>query len=177
MNSLGAICTERQEYDEAIAWFEKSIRFNPKFANPYYGRAHALVGMGKPEAALASIEELFQKAERQDARSESVFRAARDSYEETAKVIAKINKEKADKTLEVYEEHVEDLSGFPVKEERRDLAAMIAGQTQMAWKKNRDHHVIAIRPAYPEPLWQHIKAHELTHIALEAEARALGRNK
>jgi len=177
MNSLGAICTEQKKYEDAIAWFEKSIRSNPKFANAYYGRAHALVGMAKPEAALASIEELFQKAERQDARSESVFRAARETYWETAKAIAKINKEKAAKALEVYEEHVEDLSGFPVKEERHDLAAMIAGQTQMAWKKNRDHHVLAIRPVYPEPLWQHVKAHELTHIALEAEARALGRNK
>ncbi len=177
MNSLGAMCTERHNYEDAIAWFEKSIRLNPKFANPYFGRAHALVGMGKPEAALASIEELFQKAERQDARSESVFRAARESYQETARVIAKINKEKADKALEVYQEHIEDLSGFPVKEDRRDLAAMIAGQTQMAWKKNRDHHLLLMRPGYPEPLWQHIKAHELTHIALEAEARALGRNK
>jgi len=177
MNSLGAICTERQKYEDAIAWFERSIRSNPKFANAYYGRAHALVGMGKPEAALASIEELFQKAEQQDARSQPVFRAARDTYWETAKVIPRINKEKADKALEVYEEHIEDLSGLPVKEERHDLAAMIAGQTQMAWKKNRDHHLIAIRPVYPEPLWQHIKAHELTHIALEAEARALGRNK
>ena len=177
MNSLGAICTERQKYEDAIAWFERSIRSNPKFANAYYGRAHALVGMGKPEAALASIEELFQNAERQDARSDSVFRAARESYWETAKVIAKIKKEKADKALEVYEEHIEDLSGLPVKEERHDLAGMIAGQTQMAWKKDRDYHLITIRPVYPEPLWQHIKAHELTHIALEAEARALGRNK
>jgi len=41
-----------------------------------------------------------------------------------------------------------------VKEERHDLEAMIAGQTQMAWKKNRDYHLIAIRPVYPEPLWQ-----------------------
>lgn len=177
LNSLGAICTERHEYEDAIAWFEKSIRFNPKFANPYFGRAHALIGIGKPEAALASIEELFQKAERQDIRSESVFRGARESYWETAKVFAKINKENADKALVVYQEHIEDLSGFPVREERQDLAAMIAGQTQMAWKKNRDHHLMLIRRAYPEPLWQHIKAHELTHIALEAEARALGRNK
>lgn len=133
--------------------------------------------MGKPEAALASIEELFRKAERQDARSDSVFRAARESYWETARVIAGINKEKAENALEVYEEHIEDISGFPVKEERRDLAAMIAGQTQMAWKKNRDHHLLVVRPGYPELLLQHIKAHELTHIALEAEARAVGRNK
>jgi len=54
---------------------------------------------------------------------------------------------------------------------------MMAGQSQMAWKKQRDHHLIVMRSQYPEPLSQHIKAHELTHIALEAEARAVGRNK
>ncbi len=177
MNSLGAICTECHKYDEAISWFEKSIRLNPQFANPYLGRAHALIGLGKPTAALASIEELFQKAERQDARSEPVFWAARESYLETASAIAKINKEKAGEALKVYEEHIEDISGFPVREGRGDLAAMIVGQTQMAWKKDRDHHLLLMRTAYPEPLEQHIKAHELTHIALEAEARALGRNK
>ena len=177
LNSLGALCTERHKYEDAITWFEKSIRSNPKFANPYYGRAHALVGLGKPEAALASIEELFQRAELQDARSRPVFQAARESYQDTARAIANINKERADQAIEVYQEQIEDLSGFPVKEERRDLAAMIAGQTQMAWKKNRDYHLILIRLNYPEPLSQHIKAHELTHIALEAEARAIGRNK
>ena len=53
----------------------------------------------------------------------------------------------------------------------------MAGQSQMAWKKRRDHHLIVMRSQYPEPLSQHIKAHELTHIALEAEARGVGRNK
>jgi len=118
LNSLGAICTERHKYADAIAWFEKSIQSNPKFANPYYGLANALVRNGKPEAALASIEELFQNAERQDARSEPVFRAARETYWETARVIASGSKEKADKALEVYAEHIEDLSGC----NRRNLA-------------------------------------------------------
>lgn len=177
LNSIGAMYTEQKKYDEAVEWFDKSIAANPKFANPYYGRAHAFVGGGKPEAAIASIEELFHRAETQDARSRPVFQAARENYEATAKSLAKIYAERADLALEVYQEHVEDISGFPVKTERGTLAAMIAGQSQMAWKKRRDHHLIMMRSQYPEPLSQHIKAHELTHIALEAEARAVGRNK
>lgn len=177
LNSIGAIYTERKKYDEAVEWFDKAIAANPKFANPYYGRAHAFVGQGKPEAAMASIEELFRRAELQDTRSRPVFHAARESYEATAKSLATIYAERARRSLEMYQEHVEDLSGFPVKIERGTLAAMIAGQSQMAWKKQRDHHLIVIRSQYPEPLSEHIKAHELTHIALEAEARAVGRNR
>jgi len=63
---------KRQEWGfgdgyDAIAWFDKSIRFNPKFANAYYGRAHALVGMGKPrgrvdmEAFTAEVAVLSEK--------------------------------------------------------------------------------------------------------------------
>ncbi len=161
LNSIGAMYTEREKYDEAVEWFDKSIAANPKFANPYYGRAHALIGQGKPEAAIASIEELFHRAEMQDARSGPVFQAAREHYEATAKTLAKTYAERGDRALEAYQEHVEDISGFPVKIERGTLAAMMAGQSQMAWKKQRDHHLVVMRFQYPEPLSQHIKAHEL----------------
>ena len=177
MNSIGAMETERGNFAKAVEWFEKAIAANPKFANAYYGRAQALVGQGKPETAIASIEELFAKAEMQDARSAPVYQAARESYDETAKALAAAKKDEVTRALSVYQEHVEDISGYPVKIEREKLSAMLAGQSQMAWKKKRDHHVIILRPEYPEPLLPHLLAHELTHIALEAEARAEGRNK
>jgi len=47
----------------------------------------------------------------------------------------------------------------------------------MAWKKQRDHHLVIIRSQYSEELVPNVRAHEFTHIALEAEARAKGRNK
>jgi len=118
LNSIGAMCTERKKYDEAVEWFDKSIAANPKFANPYFGRAHASSVRENPEAAIASIEELFHRAEMQDARSRPVFQAARENYEATAKSLAKIYAERADRALEAYQEHVEDISGFPVKIER-----------------------------------------------------------
>ena len=177
INSMGGIALEQEKWDEALNWFDQSIAINPKFANPYYGKSHAYAGKLEPEKALASIEQLFRDAELQDARSQPVFRAARDNYKNTHLALAKISLDKANEALGVYIEHIEDISGFPIKEERQGLTALLAGQTQMAWKKQRDHHLVHIRPQYPEALVPHIRAHEFTHIALEAEARSAGRNK
>ena len=176
-NSMGGIALEQQKWDEAIDWFDQSIAMNPKFANPYYGKSHAYVGKGEPDKALASIEQLFRDAELQDARSQPVFKAARDNYKSTQQALARISLEGANDALVVYKEHIEDISGFPVKEERKVMDALLAGQTQMAWKKQRDYHLVIIRSQYSEELVPHVRAHEFTHVALEAEARAKGRNK
>ena len=177
INSMGGIALEQEKWDEAINWFDQSIAINSKFANPYYGKSHAYAGKMEPDKALASIEQLFRDAELQDARSQPVFRAARDNYKNTQLALARISLNSANDALLVYKEHVEDISGFPVKEERKVMDALLAGQTQMAWKKQRDHHLVIIRSQYSEELVSHVRAHEFTHIALEAEARAQGRNK
>ena len=177
LNSMGGIALEQEKWDEAISWFDQSIAINPKFANPYYGKSHAYVGKLEPNKALASIEQLFRDAELQDARSQPVFRAARENYKNTQQALAKISIGSANDALAAYKEHVEDISSFPVKEERKAMDALLAGQTQMAWKKQRDHHLVIIRSQYSEELVPHIRAHEFTHIALEAEARSKGRNK
>ncbi len=177
INSMGGIALEQEKWDEAINLFDQSIAINPKFANPYFGKSHAYVGKSEPDKALASIEQLFKDAELQDARSQPVFRAARDNYKNTQLTLAKISLGSANDALAVYKEHVEDISSFPVKEERKAMDALLAGQTQMAWKKQRDHHLVIIRSQYSEELVPHIRAHEFTHIALEAEARSKGRNK
>lgn len=177
INSMGGIALEQEKWDEAINLFDQSIAINPKFANPYYGKSHAYVGKLEPNKALASIEQLFRDAELQDARSQPVFRAARENYKNTQQALAKISIGSANDALAAYKEHVEDISSFPVKEERKEMDALLAGQTQMAWKKHRDHHLVIIRSQYSEELVPHIRAHEFTHIALEAEARSKGRNK
>lgn len=175
INSMGGIALEQEKWDEAINWFDQSIEINPKFANPYYGKSHAFAGKMEPDKALASIEQLFRDAELQDARSQPVFRAARDNYKNTHLALAKISLSSSNDALAAYKEHVEDISGFPVKEERKAMDALLAGQSQMAWKKQRDHHLVIIRSQYSEELVPHIRAHEFTHIALEAEARSKGR--
>ena len=176
LNSMGGLCLEQHRWSEAHDWFDRAIAANRRFANPYYGKSHAFVGQQKPEQALEAIEEMFQVAEKQDERSEPVFRAARESYKETQYALARMRETDIIAALKNYQGLAEAKSGYPILVERRTLDAMIVGQTQMAWKKHRDHHLVRIRSQYPKELLSHIQAHEFTHILMEAEAREFGRN-
>ena len=47
----------------------------------------------------------------------------------------------------------------------------------MAWKHERDHHLIKFRTGLPDELRTHQMAHELSHLQLESEARQVGQNR
>ena len=177
MNSLGGICTERGDLASATAWFEKSLAIKPDFANSHYGLANVLATQGKFVDARDRLETLFAKAEFQDARSRSVFSAARSLWLDTTTQLANARREKTLADVRAYLASIAERSGYPVKEEWVDFPENFAAQTQMAWKKGRDHHLIRLRRGYPEPAWHHILAHEATHIAMEHEARANGTNR
>lgn len=74
LNSLAAVLHERGKSDEAIALFERAIKANPKFANPYHGEAIVYEAVGQPDKATAALCRLFPHAEMQDTRSRAVFR-------------------------------------------------------------------------------------------------------
>jgi tetratricopeptide (TPR) repeat protein len=177
MNSLGGICTERGDLAAATTWFEKSLAIKSDFANSHYGLANVLATQGKFESARERLQTLFEKAEYQDARSRSVFSAARSLWLDTISQLANARRECSLAEVRAYLASISERSGFPVKEEWADFPENFAAQTQMAWKKGRDHHLIRLRRGYPEPAWHHILAHEATHIALESAARAVGRNR
>jgi tetratricopeptide (TPR) repeat protein len=177
MNSLGGICTERGDLTAATGWFEKSLAIKPDFANSHYGLANVLATQGNFEAARARLETMFAKAEHQDARSRSVFSAARSLWLDTTSQLANAQREYSLADVRSFLSGIAERSGYPVKEEWAEFPENFAAQTQMAWKKGRDHHLIRLRRGYPEPAWHHILAHEATHIALESEARAVARNR
>ncbi|MCZ2115166.1 MAG: tetratricopeptide repeat protein [Anaerolineae bacterium] len=177
MNSLGGIAMERGDLAAAVAWFSKALAAKPDFANAHYGWALALSTQGRDEEALARLGLLFAKAEVQDARSRPVFANARNLWREITARRAAAHATESLAAVRAYLDGIAARSGFPVREEWADFPENYAAQTQMAWKKGRDHHLVRLRRGYPEPAWHHILAHEATHIALEAEARALGRNR
>ena len=177
MNSLGGIAMERGDLAAAVAWFSKALAAKPDFANAHYGWALALSTQSRDEEALERLGILFGKAEVQDARSRPVFANARSLWREITARRAAARSEESLAAVRAYLDGIAERSGFPVREEWADFPENYAAQTQMAWKKGRDHHLVRLRRGYPEPAWHHILAHEATHIALEAEARALGRNR
>ena len=177
MNSLGGIETERGDLSAAKAWFEKALAVKPNFANARYGLASALATQGHFDAARTQLGILFAEAEVQDVRSATVFNAGRDLWREITQQLASTTKESSLAAVREYLGVVSSKSGFPVKEAWVDFPENFAAQTQMAWKKGRDHHLINLRRGYPEPAWHHILAHEASHIALETTAREAGRNR
>jgi hypothetical protein len=177
MNSLGGIAMERGDLAAAVAWFSKALEAKPDFANAHYGWALALSAQGRDEEALERLGLLFGKAEVQDARSRPVFANARSLWREITTRRATAHATESLAAVRAYLDGIAERSGFPVREEWADFPENYAAQTQMAWKKGRDHHLVRLRRGYPEPAWHHILAHEATHISLEAEARALGRNR
>jgi len=177
MNSLGGIASERGDLASAQGWFRQALQLKSDFANARFGLANSLAMEGRFEEAQAELATLFHSAEHQDARSEQVFKAAQVLWLEIAGQLANSRREESLASVRAYLDKVSDDSGYPVREEWADFPENYAAQTQMAWKKGLDHHVIRLRRGYPEPAWHHILAHEATHIDMEAAARAQGRNR
>src|SRR5207247_7561191 len=70
LNSLAAGFQKKGQTREAIDYFDKAIRANPEFANPYYGKALTLAEDGQSQAASNTLTQLFAGGKMQDARSQ-----------------------------------------------------------------------------------------------------------
>ena len=80
LNSLAAGFQKKDQTREAIDYFDRAIRANPEFANPYYGKALTLAEDGQSQTASDTLTQLFGEAKMQDARSQPVFNGARGLY-------------------------------------------------------------------------------------------------
>ena len=176
LNSLAAGYQKKGQAREAIDYFDKAIRANPDFANPYYGKALTLAEDGQSQAARETLMQLFAEAKMQDARSQPVFDGARELHVTVQRKLAVEHHSDAFKCVQDYKAEMEKLSGFLVRFEETDFEDMLGATIQMAWKHGRDYHVIKTRRGYDPELLAHLEAHELTHLKLESEARQKGKN-
>jgi Tfp pilus assembly protein PilF len=176
LNSLAAVCHERGKTDEAISLFEHAIQSNPEFANAYYGEALAFDSAQKPDAALETLHRMFTQAKMQDARSKPVYDGARQLFGRLQVDLAQRNESETFKLVQNYKAGMESLSGYPIRIQEEDFESKIGATIQMAWKHNRDFHLLKIRASYPLPLVSHLESYEFTHLKLESEARKAGKN-
>jgi tetratricopeptide (TPR) repeat protein len=149
LNSLAAVCHERGKADEAIKLFEQAIAANAEFANAYYGEAIVYDSTQKPDAALETLHRMFAKAKMQDARSKPVYEGARQLFAKLQVDLAEQNQSEAFKLVQNYKAEMETLSGFPIRIQEESFESKIGATIQMAWKHNRDFHLVKIRAAYP----------------------------
>ena len=176
LNSLASVTFEHGKTDEAISLFEHAIQSNPEFANAYYGEAIVYHDLQQPDKSLATLERLFAHAKMQDARSKPVYDGARQLFGKLQVDLAQRNESETFKLVQNYKAEMETLSGYPIRIQEENFESKIGATIQMAWKHNRDFHLVKIRADYPPPLVNHLESHELTHLKLESEARKVGKN-
>ncbi len=176
LNSLAAVHRERGEGKKALELFARAIKANPEFPNAYYGQAVTHDDSGDPQSAVEALQQMFTRAKMQDVRSKPVFDASRQLFAKLEADIAERTQSEAFKTVQSYKSEMESLSGFPVRVQEATFESKIGATIQMAWKHQRDYHLIKVRSDYPPPLVCHLEAHELTHLKLESEARKEGKN-
>ena len=177
LNSLAAISQELGDSEKALRCFDEAIASNPAFANAWFGKALLFSQQDQPARSVEVLGEMFQRAEMKDSRSQPVFSEARRLYLAEENKLAEANLSDAFKALESFKAEIAELSGFPVIMRREAVPGQLSGVAQMAWKRGRDHHIIQVKSSLPPPTAQHIEAHELTHVWLEASARRRQNNR
>ena len=152
LNSLGALTHERGKSEEAISLFERAIQSSPDFANAYLGEAITFDAMQQPDKALTALDRLFIRAKAQDARSKTVFEKARQLLARLQVDLADRSQSEVFKLVQNYKAEMEKLSGYPIRVQEENLEGKIGATIQMAWKHNRDFHLVKIRADYPPPI-------------------------
>jgi len=176
-NGLGAMLMEKKDFPRAREAFQSALEHHPGFANSHYGLAVAAEAGGDLRGAYTAIENMFAQGHVQDARSLPTFRRGSKDFRGIALRLAA--ETLAEATREVVELELEaaSVSGFPIRYEEREFENKITGQTQMAWKHDRSFHLISVRESLSPAVKLHIRAHEISHILLEAQARQAGTNR
>jgi len=177
LNSLATLRIQQGHTDEAIRVFRKAIQANPEVANPYLGLAITYNNLGNYDQAIKTLQELFGRAQEQDVRSKPIFESARALWIECHHQLSRRSQDAAMKAVDAYRTALESLSGIPIKVSYVELDEAANAIIQMAWKYNRDHHLIRCRPSYPKEFIVHLMAHELSHLELECKARQAQANR
>lgn len=177
LNSLAAVSRELGDTAKALRCFDEAIAAHPEFATARVGKALLFAADDKPAEVIELLDSMFGSAEVTDARSQPIFTEARNIYLGAQRELATARLSDVFKALETYKADVAALSGYPVKVRTESVPGQLSGMAQMAWKRGRDHHIVQVAEALPPPCAQHVEAHELTHIRLEALARERSRNR
>ena len=177
LNSLGAVLSERGLPADAARIFQRAISANPEVANPYYGLALTYCKTDQLQPAVETLSNLFAHAKPQDSRSTQLFASARALFVDLQTSLAEQHHAAALQSVEEMRAQMEQQSGYPVRVSYEDFQEEVGASIQMAWKHNKDHHLIRCRKSWPERLMPHLVAHELDHLRLESNARRSSKNR
>jgi Tfp pilus assembly protein PilF len=176
LNNYAALKMEQRQNKEAQDLFEKALFNDPSYPNTYYGLALLHKSMGNDERALALLDKLFEQPTSKDIRSAQVYQQAKNLYVDINREIAEKSYDDLMSYILGHKREVEERTGFPIQIIEDNSLEYVSAIAQMAWKHNRNEHIVRYRKKSPA-ITPHLIAHEIEHILLENAARSVGRNR
>ena len=176
LTNLGAMSVERGLSEQAEESFNRAIEANADYPHPYYGRALLEMQLGKPQAAIATLDSMFWRPTYADLRAAPMYREARKLYGEANERLAEETHDETQRFIDDRVRSVQEQTGYPIELCMDNSLEYVSGVTELAWNHGRDRHTIKYRDKGPVAT-PHLIAHELEHIILEYESRQAGRGR
>ena len=176
LTNLGAVMAEQGQRDKAFDYYAKAMTADPKYPNAYYASAFLNLQTDRPDAALTDLEALFANTEPMDTRSKPLMAEARKLYLEVNTKVAEQNYDELMQAVQTCQAELGTKTGYRIDVVEDSSLEVVSAVSQMAWKHNRDYHLIKYRRQHPVIL-PHLLFHEMQHIAMEDVARKAGRNR
>lgn len=175
LNNYAALKMEKKQFKESQVIFEKALESDPSYPNTYYGLALLYQSTGNADRALEILNSLFDQPKSDDIRSAPVYQEAWNLFLDINKNIAQNSCDTLIDYILDQKKEAEERTGFPIKVVEDNSLEYVSAIAQMAWKHNRNEHIIKYRKKSPA-VTPHLIAHEIEHILLEDAARKKGRN-
>ncbi len=176
LTNLGAMSVESNKNKIAQDYFTRAIEIDSSYPNAYYGLALLYTKSDRLEDAVRTLEELFAKPRSDDSRLWPVYAQARALYLDVNKKIVEHSYAALMNTLETRKQRIEQESGVHIEVVEDNSLKSIFAVAESARRHNRDTHVIRYRNINRQ-ITPHLVAHELEHLYMEEQARAVGRNR
>ncbi len=168
LNNIGANLMQLGKTEEALQYFNEAIKVNPNYPNTHYALALVSEMKGDFQEAFKYALSAIEVNPKKDGLYGNSVKMAIESAQ---KLIESID---GKKIVEIFASQIENACGNPIKVEIDDDIPT-AAKIEFAENYNRNYHLVKYKSSYPAV--EHLVMHELTHLELVTEARALEANQ
>ena len=172
LNNAAGNLLQRQQFDKAIEIFNRTINLDDTYLNSYYGLALAYYKTNKPrEAFEVAVKGMKKGIDRpQD-------RIVRNEIQKLAMTVARQITADFDYEIEIGKQtkKLESLGTKPIRLDRNAKNLPVSARLEYSVAHHRDYELIKINP--DKKYHEHLTMHEMKHLEMYLNAKALGRNK
>lgn len=168
LNNIGGLLLQEEHFDQGLEYLQKALAIDPDYPNTYLGLAMGYHRLGD----YAEAFDFAIRGLRQAGKDAQILQMLQRIAVESAQQLVEEND--GMRIVEGYAAGLETKSkkGIEILE---DASVPYAAKLEVAENYQRDVHRVKYKPSYPAIA--HLVAHELVHLDLILQARAVGENE